>query len=127
MPKQVVSPEIAVWSPSGNEIAVEDAVGPTERVLWIVSRDGSRIEKILSYASETYGRIDWSPDGKTLYYSGLENDAMKIFGVSRTGGSSKRISEGPGNYLNPRVSPDGRWIACSEIETVQYLQHRATR
>jgi Tol biopolymer transport system component len=125
MPKQVVSPEIAVWSPSGNEIAVEDAVGPANRVLWVVSRDGARIEKILSYSSETYGGIDWSSDGKTLYYSALENDTMKIFAVSRTGGSSKRISEGPGNYLNPRVSPDGRWIACSEIETVQDLRRRA--
>jgi Tol biopolymer transport system component len=94
-------------------------------VLWVVSRDGGRIEKILSYASETYGGIDWSSDGKTLYYSALENDTMKIFAVSRTGGSSKRISEGPGNYLNPRVSPDGRWIACSEIETVQDLRRRS--
>jgi len=38
------------------------------------------------------------------------------------GGSPKKISEGPGNYLNPRVSPDGRWIASSEIESVQYLR-----
>ncbi len=127
MPKQVASPEIAVWSPSGNEIAVEDAVGPAERVLWVVSKDGARIEKILSYASETYGGIDWSPDGKTLYYSAMENDTMKIFAVSRAGGPSKKISEGPGNYLNPRVSPDGRWIACSEIETVQSLERRALR
>jgi hypothetical protein len=25
------------------------------------------------------------------------------------------------NYLNPRVSPDGRWIACSVLSTVQSL------
>jgi Tol biopolymer transport system component len=127
MPKQVASPEIAEWSPSGDEIAVEDAVSPTERVLWIVSRDGSRLQKVISYASETYGGMDWSPDGKTLYYSGLEGDHMKIFSVPRTGGPAKRISQGPGNYLNPRVSPDGRWIACSEIESVQYLRRRALR
>jgi Tol biopolymer transport system component len=122
MPKRVVSPEIAEWSPSGDEVAVEDAVSPTERILWIVSRDGSRLQKVLSYASETYGGLDWSPDGKTLYFSALEGDHMKIFSVPRGGGSAKKVSDGPGNYLNPRVSPDGRWIACSELETVQTLR-----
>lgn len=124
MPKQISSPEVAIWSPSGQEIAVEDAVGPSERTLWVVSKDGARFEKILSYASETYGGVDWSPDGKMLYYSGMEGDRMKIFAVPRTGGPARKISDGPGNYLNPRVSPDGRWIACSEIETVQYLRRR---
>jgi len=127
MPKQVVSPEIAEWSPSGDEIAVEDAASPTERVLWIVSRDGSRLHKVISYASETYGGVDWSPDGKMLYFSALEGDHMKIFSVPRTGGPAKKISEGPGNYLNPSVSPDGRWIACSEIESVQHLRGRSLR
>jgi WD40 repeat protein len=127
VPKQVVSPEIAEWSPSGAEIAVEDAVSPTERVLWIVSRDGSRLQKVISYASETYGGLDWSPDGKILYFGALEGDHMKIFSVPTTGGPAKKISDGPGNYLNPRVSPDGRWIASSEIENLQYLRRRALR
>jgi Tol biopolymer transport system component len=52
---------------------------------------------------------------------------MKIFSVPRSGGLARKISEGPGNYLNPRVSPDGRWIASSEIENVQYLRRRALR
>jgi Tol biopolymer transport system component len=127
MPKEVHSPEIAVWSPRGDEIAVEDAASPTERVLWIVSRDGSRLQKVVSYTSETYGGIDWSPDGQTLYYSALEGDRMKIFSVSRKGGAAKKISEGPGNYLHPRVSPDGRWIACSQLETDQFLHRRPLR
>jgi len=127
MPKQVVSAEIAEWSPSGEEIAVEDAVSPTERILWIVARDGSNLQKVISYSSETYGGIDWSPDGKTLYYSALDGDHMKIFSIARSGGTPKKISEGPGNYLHPSVSPDGRWIASSEIDTVQYLRRRALR
>ena len=125
MPKEVRSPEIAVWSPRGDEIAVEDAASSTERILWIVAKDGSRLQKVISYSSETYSGIDWSPDGKTLYYSALEGGHMKIFSVSRDGGPAKKISEGPpGNYLHPRVSPDGRWIACSQLETVQYLHRR---
>lgn len=124
MPKQVHSPVIAAWSPGGDEIAIEDAASPTEQVLWIVSKDGSRLQKVVSYPSETYGGIDWSTDGKTLYYAALEGDRMKIFSVSRNGGPPRKISEGPGNYMHPRVSPDGRWVACSEIETVQYLRRR---
>jgi WD40 repeat protein len=128
MPKEVRSPEIAVWSPRGDEIAVEDAASPTERILWIVAKDGSRLQKVISYSSETYSGIDWSPDGTTLYYSALEGGHMKIFSVSRDGGRAKKISEGPpGNYLHPRVSPDGRWIACSQLETVQYLHRRPLR
>jgi Tol biopolymer transport system component len=124
MPKQVVSPEIAEWSPSGGEIVVEDAVNPAEHILWIVSKDGSRLQKVVTYASETYSGLDWSPDGKTLYFSALEGDRMKIFSVPRVGGPAKKVSDGPGNYLNPSVSPDGRWIACSEMATVQRLNRR---
>src|SRR5262249_47014393 len=36
MPKDVHNPELAVWSPSGAEIAVEDATSFSDRVLWTV-------------------------------------------------------------------------------------------
>ena len=123
MPKAVHSPEIAIWSPSGNELAIEDAVSPTERTLWIVAKDGSHLSKVTTYHGETYGGIDWTPDGEHLIYSGLHNNRMQIFSVSRQGGKSTQLTDDSGNYLNPRVSPDGRWIAASEIETSQTL-HR---
>lgn len=124
MPAKVHSPQIAIWSPSGTEIAVEDAVSPTDRILWIVSRDGHRATKVVQYHSETYGGLDWTPDGSTLVYSGLNGDGtrMQIFSVARTGGTPKQLSDGAGNYLHPRLSPDGRWIACSEVETTETLQ-----
>lgn len=121
MPSQVHSAELAKWSPSGKEIAVEDAVSPSERVLWIVSDDGSHLTKLATYRSETYGGIDWTPDGKTLVFAGLVGEKMQIFAVPRAGGPVRRLSVGNQNYLNPRVSPDGRWIACSELSTVQSL------
>jgi Tol biopolymer transport system component len=121
LPKEIRSPQIAVWSPSGAEIAVEDAVSPTERVLWIVSKDGRRATQVTRYASETYGGIDWMPDGRRLVYAALEGSRMQIFSVARDGGGGRRLSDGAGNDLNPRVSPDGRWVACSRLETEQTL------
>jgi Tol biopolymer transport system component len=121
MPSQVQSAEIAKWSPLGKEIAVEDAVSSSERVLWIVSDDGRHLTKLATYRSETYGGIDWTPDGKSLIFAGLVGDEMQIFSVPRAGGPVRRLSVGNENYLNPRVSPDGRWIACSVLSTVQSL------
>jgi Tol biopolymer transport system component len=121
MPKAVHSPEIAVWSPKGDEIAVTDAVDRTHRVLWIVSKDGVHLSKVTSYTSETYGSVDWTPDGKALVFGGLDGGKMQIFSVNREGGMPKRISDGRGNYMNPKVSPDGRWVACSHLETTLSL------
>lgn len=121
MPRQVHSPEIAIWSPSGKEIAVEDAVSPTENVLWVVSVDGTRLTRLATYRNETYGGLDWSPDGKTLIFAGLAGNRMQIFSVPRAGGPVRQLSRGDHNYLHPRISPDGRWIACSRQETVQTL------
>jgi Tol biopolymer transport system component len=124
MPSQVHSPQIAIWSPSGTEIAVEDAVSPTDQTIWIVSLDGRHATKVVQYHSETYGGLDWTPDGSTLIYAGLNSDGtrMQIFSVARTGGTPKQLSDGAGNYLNPRLSPDGRWIAFSEVDTTETLQ-----
>ncbi len=121
------NPILAAWSPAGKEIAVEDAISGTEHVLWIVSIDGQHLEKVSQSSSETYGGIDWTPDGNTLVYAGLEGSRMQIFSVARNGGISRRLSDGKGNYLTPRVSPDGRWIACSEMETVQSLEEITLR
>ncbi len=48
-----------------------------------------------------------SPDGKTVYFS-LDGD---IWQVPSTGGEALRITALPGNETNPRVSPDGKWLA----------------
>ena len=124
MPSQVHSPQIAIWSPSGKEIAVEDAVSPTDQIIWIISLDGRQATKVVQYHSETYGGLDWTPDGSTLVYAGLNSEGtrMQIFSVARTGGTPKQLSDGRGNYLNPRLSPDGRWIAFSEVDTTETLQ-----
>jgi Tol biopolymer transport system component len=122
MPAQVHDPRIAIWSPSGTQIAVEDAVSPTQRTLWILSRDGTHPQRVINYPSETFGGIAWTPDGTTLIYAALEGTRMQILSVARTGGKPHRLSDATGNDLNPRVSPDGRWIAASRSETVQTLQ-----
>lgn len=48
-----------------------------------------------------------SPDG-TIAYFNFDGD---IWQVPTAGGEALRITALPGNETNPRVSPDGKWLA----------------
>jgi Tol biopolymer transport system component len=68
-----------------------------------------------SSSSSTYGGLDWTPDGKTIVYSGLDGERQQIFVVPRSGGSPRRLTDDPASLMHPQVSPDGRWIACTRM------------
>lgn len=57
-----------------------------------------------------------SPDGKTAYFS-FEGDIWK---VNTNGGTADRITALDGDELNPRVSPDGKWLAFSSNQYGNY-------
>ena len=103
------------WSPKGDEIAFEERTGGNGRILWVVSTDGKRAEKLVEYTSSTYGSLDWTPDGKTIVYGALVGERMQIFAIPRSGGPPRQLTNDPGNLMHPQVSPDGRWIACTRM------------
>lgn len=121
LPESILSPQFAEWSPDGKEIAIEDASTMDERTLWIASADGRTARKVTNYRSHTYGGASWMPDGKTLVFAALDGDHMQIYSVARDGTNVRRLSDGHGNLVGPRVSPDGKWIACSRVDTTQKL------
>jgi Tol biopolymer transport system component len=103
------------WSPKGDEIAFEERTEGNGRILWVVSTDGKRAEKLVEYTSSTYGSLDWTPDGKTIVYGALAGERMQIFAILRSGGPPRQLSNDPANLMHPQVSPDGRWIACTRM------------
>jgi Tol biopolymer transport system component len=103
------------WSPKGDEIAFEERAQGNSRILWVVSTDGKRAEKLAEYASSTYGGLDWTPDGKTIVYGALAGEKMQIFAVPRSGGQPRQLTDDSANLMHPQVSPDGRWIACTRM------------
>ncbi|MES2773605.1 MAG: S41 family peptidase [Bacteroidota bacterium] len=48
-----------------------------------------------------------TPDGNTIYFC-FETDIWK---TDSKGGQAVRVTAMPGNEANPRVSPDGKWLA----------------
>lgn len=57
-----------------------------------------------------------SPDGKTAYFT-FDSDIWK---VPITGGEALRITAFEGIEMNPRVSPDGKWLAFSSNQYGNY-------
>ena len=115
LPPGIRSAQWTAWSPDGKEIAIEDNQGGERRSIWIVGADGSAARKITDYQSTTYGGLDWMPDGKSIVFSGLSGERMQIFSIARAGGTARQLTRDSANLFHPKVSPDGRWIACTRM------------
>ncbi len=61
-------------------------------------------------------RPSLTPDGKTIYFS-YNGD---IWRVSSQGGSAERVTSLQGDAINPRISPDGQWLAFSSNQYGNY-------
>ncbi|HTQ42760.1 MAG TPA: hypothetical protein VMI75_08355 [Polyangiaceae bacterium] len=106
------------WSKTTDTLAFDAVVSASTHALWTVRPDGSGAARVLTYPNDAYSGVDWSRDGQTLVYSALEDGRMQLFAVPRAGGTPRRLSEEPtASLMHPRVSPDGRWIACTRIES----------
>ena len=124
LPADIRSAQWAAWSPDGKEIVIEDNRGGGKRSLWVVRENGSQPVKLLDYQGTTYGGLDWSADGKSIIYIALAGDGLQLFSIPRAGGTPRPLTHDSGNLLHPRVSPDGRWIACTRIVQSRQIWRR---
>jgi Tol biopolymer transport system component len=118
LPSEIIEPLVAEYSPSGDEIAIQDRRTPTESALWIMSSDFKRARRLVTYGSDTVTALAWLPDGSGIAYAALDGDLMQIFTIKKNGGSPVRITDRSGNFMHPRVSPNGDWVAMSRMETI---------
>ena len=108
-----------VWSPDGQIVAfLRDSLNFTS----VFERrvDGSAPERLLARLDRQIQEVAWSPDGRWLL---LRTDnggpgAGDIIGV-RTSGDTTPVPlvSSPFTELHPTVSPDGRWLAYTSIES----------
>ena len=77
-----------------------------------------------------HGDAAWSQDGKTLYVSGvrkpdaeyLRNDS-EIYSINLETLEIKPLTDRKGPDQNPRVSPDGKWMAYTGYDDKRYTNH----
>ena len=78
------------WSPDGRAIAFKDAEG-----IWLISPDGGEPKPLVRYSTPDEPKaevLQWSPDGKTLYYKAFDpTGRSSIAAVPAAGGSPREV------------------------------------
>ena len=102
------------WSPDGNQIAYVGIGEGSINSVFVINTDGAQINHISDLSYETI--IGWSPDGNQIYFAApyTGGAAWKVYSYDFSGGVTTErftIENGTAKFLNPKLSPDGNWIA----------------
>lgn len=99
------------FSPDGSQIAFSDSSTPgsdSSSRIYLVSVVGGT-PRLVATDGPSYWH-GWSPDWKTLAYTGERHGNFDIYTVPATGGAAKRLTTSAGWDDGPEYSPDGLWI-----------------
>ncbi len=94
-------------SPTGKDVAFVRGRGD----LWLIGADGKNERRL--FESWRPADFDWSPDGKWLVYSQLDDEFNRDIWIWPIDGSREpfNVSRHPDNDYGPVWSPDGKTIA----------------
>lgn len=103
-------------SPDGHSIAISArSQKDSASAIYIVPIEGGTPRQI-TQNSPSYWH-GWSPDGKTLSFTGRRNGEFDIYTVPIAGGSERRLTTAPGLDDGPEYSPDGAYIYFNSERT----------
>ena len=97
-----------VWSPDGRQIAFESRRDGNKEI-YVMDADGGN-QRNLTQHPAIDGSPDWHPDSTRIaFHRGREGDA-NIYTMDADGENVKQVTRLE-LAINPKWSPDGRWIA----------------
>jgi Tol biopolymer transport system component len=97
-----------VWSPDGQQIAFS-STRKGQRDVYVKDTNSTGEDAVLFESPEDKSVAAWSPDGRYVLFGAF---ALPLQG------ERKPIALSPGTS-NPRVSPDGRWLAYQSSQSGQ--------
>ncbi len=102
------------WSPDGKWIAYAantDAWAAKTDVMLIGVEGGAPKNLTASFIESAGGGLNWSPDGKTLYFNSGLGMYSHVYSVAVAGGAVTPVTSGKLNYGQFDLSADGKRIA----------------
>jgi TolB protein len=96
-------------SPDGQSIAISDNSGSGGKSSIYVLPMGGGTPRQVTQASPSYWH-GWSPDGKTLAFTGQRDSEFDIYTIPVAGGAETRLTTAKGLDDGPEYSPDGQYI-----------------
>jgi dipeptidyl aminopeptidase/acylaminoacyl peptidase len=91
--------------------------------IFLVSAEGGAPRQLSFGAVNDAGPLSWSPDGRTIYFSGnrspnweREPVDTEVYALDVAAGAVTALTRRDGPDESPAVSPDGRWIAYTGFD-----------
>jgi len=97
------------YSPDGTRIAFSSA-RTGYREIWLSNRDGSGQAQLTDMRLGRTSAPYWSPDGSWIVFQCAHDGQIDVYAIRASGGEARRITDAPGNDVQPTISRDGRWI-----------------
>jgi len=100
----------ARWSPDGKWIAFLGfrGIATTQTNLFVVAADGGSAKKLTTGFELNAGEPVWGPEGKTIYFSVVDREAMEVFAADATSGGARQIAAKPGVIDLSEISKNGK-------------------
>jgi Tol biopolymer transport system component len=77
--------------------------------LWVLNGAGE--PRVIDAVHETASDLAWSPNGRFLVWSSASDGEADLWVRDLEAGTTRRLTDLPGNEVRPAWSNDGRWIA----------------
>jgi Tol biopolymer transport system component len=109
--------EALSFDPSPDRRAIAFTAGGTQEDVFVVDADGTRVRQLTNDAARDRG-VNWSPDGRTLFFYSNRDGAYHVWSIGADGGGLTRVSSeadlqraGAKNLYTAVLSPDGKTLA----------------
>ncbi|MGA9446023.1 MAG: hypothetical protein WBV26_06240 [Candidatus Sulfotelmatobacter sp.] len=103
-------------SPDAQWLAISDGSQPDHKSSVYVMAIGGGTPRRVTQNSPSYWH-GWSPDGKTLAFTGQRNGEFDIYTIPFAGGDETRLTTAKGLDDGPEYSPDGKYIYFNSERT----------
>ena len=120
------------YSPDGRTIAFSRNTDWSNRALFLMAADGSKLRR-LTRGEGTVRKFrrdsmpTWSPDGRTLVFASNRDGNGELYAIDATGRNERRITNTPlVDEQNPRFSRDGRRILYTHEGRVATMNRDGT-